>query len=112
MCRPPRSPTPRAFIPSRGQKSHYSSDNCWAKHHRDAQDQQQFLCFPANPGWFVHFLPKSELTQVDVGSHSLMPAATLNSKEVDDLVSYLLHTGDGSAKRSPAHSSRSDDHDD
>src|SRR5271156_2463815 len=43
-----------------------------------------------------HFLPKSELTRVDVGSHSLMPAATLNSKEVDDLVSYLLRTGDES----------------
>jgi putative heme-binding domain-containing protein len=59
-----------------------------------------------------HFLPKSELTQVELGSHSLMPAATLNSKEVDDLVSYLLRTGDESAKRSPTHSSRSDDHDD
>jgi cytochrome c oxidase cbb3-type subunit III len=59
-----------------------------------------------------HFLPKSELTQVDVGSHSLMPAAILNNKEVDDLVSYLLHTGDESAKRSPAHSSKADDNDD
>src|ERR1700733_3732756 len=59
-----------------------------------------------------HFVPKSELTKVDVGSHSLMPAATLNSKEVDDLVSYLLRTGDESARRSPAHSSESDDHDD
>jgi putative heme-binding domain-containing protein len=58
-----------------------------------------------------HFLPKSELTQVDVGSHSLMPAAALNNKEVDDLVSYLLRTGDESAKRSP-HSSKSDDNDD
>jgi putative heme-binding domain-containing protein len=58
-----------------------------------------------------HFLPKSELTQVDVGSHSLMPAAKLNSKEVDDVVSYLLRTGDESAKRSP-HSSKSDDNDD
>jgi cytochrome c oxidase cbb3-type subunit 3 len=59
-----------------------------------------------------HFLPKSELTQVDVGSRSLMPAASLNSKEVDDLVSYLLRTGDESAKRSPAHSSKADDNDD
>jgi cytochrome c oxidase cbb3-type subunit III len=59
-----------------------------------------------------HFLPKSELTRMDIGSHSLMPAATLNSKEVDDLVSYLLRTGDESVKRSPAHSSKSDDHDD
>ena len=38
-----------------------------------------------------HFLPKSELAQVDIGSRSLMPAAsTLDGKEVDDLVSYLL----------------------
>ena len=59
-----------------------------------------------------HFLPKSELTQVDAGSHSLMPAATLNNKEVDDLVSYLLRTGDESAKHSPSHSSKSDDNDD
>ena len=59
-----------------------------------------------------HFFSKSELTQVDAGSHSLMPAATLNSKEVDDLVSYLLRTGDESARRSPAHSSKSDDNDD
>jgi cytochrome c oxidase cbb3-type subunit III len=59
-----------------------------------------------------HFLPKSELTQVELGAHSLMPAATLNSKEVDDLVSYLLRTGDESAKQSPAHSSKSDDNDD
>jgi putative heme-binding domain-containing protein len=58
-----------------------------------------------------HFLSKSELTQVDVGSRSLMPVATLNSREVDDLVSYLLRTGNESATRSP-HSSKSDDHDD
>ena len=59
-----------------------------------------------------HFLAKSELSRVDVGSHSLMPTAALNSKEVDDLVSYLLRTGDESAKRSPAHSSKSGDNDD
>ncbi|MGB8538573.1 MAG: c-type cytochrome [Acidobacteriaceae bacterium] len=59
-----------------------------------------------------HFLPKSELTRVELGSHSLMPAATLNNKEVDDLVSYLLHTGDESAKRSPAQSSNTNDNDD
>ena len=40
-----------------------------------------------------HFLPKPELAQVDIGSRSLMPAANLNSKEVDDLVSYLLVPG-------------------
>ena len=39
-----------------------------------------------------HFLPRSELAQIDIGSRSLMPAAsTLSSKEVDDLVSYLMH---------------------
>jgi cytochrome c oxidase cbb3-type subunit III len=59
-----------------------------------------------------HFLPKSELAQVDFGSHSLMPATTLNSKEVDDLVSYLLRTGDENSKRTPAHSSKSHDYDD
>ena len=64
------------------------------------------------PDGSFHFLPKSELRQVDIGSSSLMPAATLNSKEVDDLVSYLLRTGDESSKRSPAHSSKSDDNDD
>jgi cytochrome c oxidase cbb3-type subunit III len=64
------------------------------------------------PDGSFHFLPKSELTQVELGAHSLMPAATLNSKEVDDLVSYLLRTGDESSKHSPAHSSKSDDNDD
>jgi cytochrome c oxidase cbb3-type subunit III len=59
-----------------------------------------------------HFLQKADLTQVELGSHSLMPAATLDSKEVDDLVSYLLHAGAESAKGSPEHASQSDDHDD
>lgn len=58
-----------------------------------------------------HFLPKSELAQVDFGSHSLMPASTLNGKEVDDLVSYLLNIGNENAGRSPAHSAKSDDED-
>jgi cytochrome c oxidase cbb3-type subunit III len=58
-----------------------------------------------------HFFPKSELAQVDFGSRSLMPASTLNSKEVDDLISYLLRTGDENSKRSP-HSSKSEDNDD
>ena len=45
------------------------------------------------PDGAIQFLPRSELAQVDIGSHSLMPAAsTLNGKEVDDVVSYLLHT--------------------
>jgi cytochrome c oxidase cbb3-type subunit III len=58
-----------------------------------------------------HFFPKSELAQVDFGSRSLMPASTLNSKEVDDLISYLLRTGDENSRRSP-HSSKSEDNDD
>jgi cytochrome c oxidase cbb3-type subunit III len=58
------------------------------------------------------FLPKSELAQVDFGSRSLMPAgSTLDGKEVDDLVSYLLRAGDENSRRSPAHSSKADDED-
>jgi cytochrome c oxidase cbb3-type subunit 3 len=63
------------------------------------------------PDGAFHFLPKSELAQVDVGSHSLMPASTLNGREVDDLVSYLLSTGNENARRSPAHSAKSDGED-
>jgi putative heme-binding domain-containing protein len=57
-----------------------------------------------------HFLPRSELAQIDIGSRSLMPAAsTLSGKEVDDLVSYLLHT----AAENPSYqSSKADDDDD
>jgi cytochrome c oxidase cbb3-type subunit III len=57
-----------------------------------------------------HYLPKSELAQVDFGSRSLMPASTLNSKEVDDLISYLQRTGDENSRRSP-HPSKSEDND-
>jgi cytochrome c oxidase cbb3-type subunit 3 len=56
-----------------------------------------------------HFLPKAQLAQVDIGSHSLMPASTLDGKEVDDLVSYLLKTGEENSKRSPTHSAKDDD---
>jgi cytochrome c oxidase cbb3-type subunit III len=53
-----------------------------------------------------HFLPRSELAQIDIGSRSLMPAApALSSKEVDDLVSYLLHT----AAENPQSSKADDD---
>src|ERR1700722_9318665 len=58
-----------------------------------------------------HFFPKPDLAQVDFGSRSLMPASTLSGKEVDDLVSYLLQTGQENAKQSPAHPSKSDDDD-
>ena len=41
-----------------------------------------------------HFIPRSEIAQVDFGSRSLMPAGSaLSSSEVDDLVSYLLRPG-------------------
>jgi cytochrome c oxidase cbb3-type subunit III len=50
------------------------------------------------PDGAFHYFPKSELAQADIGSRSLMPPATLSGKEVDDLVSYLLHTGDGGTK--------------
>jgi cytochrome c oxidase cbb3-type subunit 3 len=59
-----------------------------------------------------HFLQKTDLTQVDLGARSLMPASKLDSKEVDDVVSYLLHAGAENAKGSPEHASQSDDHDD
>ncbi len=56
-----------------------------------------------------HFLPKAQLAQVDIGSRSLMPASTLDGKQVDDLISYLLKTGDESSKHSPTHSAKDDD---
>jgi cytochrome c oxidase cbb3-type subunit 3 len=56
-----------------------------------------------------HFLPKAQLAQVDIGSRSLMPASTLDSKEVDDLISYLLKTGNENSKHSPTHSAKDDD---
>jgi cytochrome c oxidase cbb3-type subunit III len=64
------------------------------------------------PDGAFHFLKKTDLTQVDLGSRSLMPASKLDSKEVDDLVSYLLQAGTDNAKGSPEHASQSDDHDD
>src|SRR3984957_13138107 len=59
------------------------------------------------PDGAFHFLSKAELAQIDIGSRSLMPAAsTLGSKEVDDLVSYLLHTA---AENPSSQSSKADD---
>lgn len=59
-----------------------------------------------------HFLKKSDLAKVDLGKHSLMPSSnTLSNAEVDDLISYLLRTGDENAKRSPGHTPKSDDED-
>jgi cytochrome c oxidase cbb3-type subunit III len=62
------------------------------------------------PDGNFHYYPNAQLTKVDYATRSLMPAASLNSKEVDDLISYLLRTGDENSKRSP-HSSKSDDDD-
>jgi cytochrome c oxidase cbb3-type subunit 3 len=59
-----------------------------------------------------HFLKKSDLAKVDLGSRSLMPSGnTLSNTEVNDLISYLLRTGDENAKRSPQHAAKSDDED-
>ncbi len=60
------------------------------------------------------FFPKSQLTHIDFGSHSLMPGSygsMLNDKQINDLVSYLLHAGSENSRRSPTRSSKSDDHD-
>ena len=59
-----------------------------------------------------HFLKKSDLAKIDFGSRSLMPSGnTLSKAEVDDLISYLLRTGDENAKRSPTHAAKSEDED-
>jgi cytochrome c oxidase cbb3-type subunit 3 len=64
------------------------------------------------PDGAFHYLPNSELAHVDLYAHSLMPAgSTLSSKEVDDLVSYLLRTGDENSRHSSTHSAKSDDDD-
>lgn len=58
-----------------------------------------------------HFFQKSQLTHIDLGSYSLMPAnygATLNDEQINDLVSYLLHVGSKNSKRSPTQTSKSD----
>jgi cytochrome c oxidase cbb3-type subunit III len=42
------------------------------------------------------FFQKSDLKQIDLGSHSLMPdnyGSTLNGKELNDLISYILSVG-------------------
>src|ERR1700677_3239397 len=61
------------------------------------------------PDGAFHYLPNSKLARVDLYSSSLMPGgSTLSGKEVDDLVSYLLKTGDENNKHSPT---KSDDDD-
>jgi cytochrome c oxidase cbb3-type subunit III len=62
-----------------------------------------------------HFFQRSQLTHIDLGSHSLMPVnygSMLNGEQINDLVSYLLHVGSENSKRSPTHSSKSDRDDD
>ncbi len=62
------------------------------------------------PDGTFHYLLNSELAHVDLYSHSLMPAgSTLSSKEVDDLVSYLLQAGVENSKHTPAKSDNDDD---
>jgi cytochrome c oxidase cbb3-type subunit III len=61
-----------------------------------------------------HFFQKSGLQQIDLGAHSLMPdnyGSTLNSNELNDLISYLLSVGTESAKHVTAQpsTSRNDD---
>ncbi len=64
------------------------------------------------PDGAFHYLPNAKLARVDLYSSSLMPSgSTLGSKEVDDLVSYLLKAGDENSKHSPTHSAKSDDDD-
>ena len=64
------------------------------------------------PDGAFHYLPNSEVAHVDLYSSSLMPAgSTLSGKEVDDLVSYLLQTGEENSKGSSMHSAKSDDDD-
>jgi cytochrome c oxidase cbb3-type subunit 3 len=61
-----------------------------------------------------HFLQKSQLAHIDIGSHSLMPvnyASMLDDKQINDLVSYLLHMGSENSKGSPSQSAKSDDDD-
>ena len=61
------------------------------------------------PDGAFHYLPNSKLARVDLYSSPLMPGgSTLSGKEVDDLVSYLLKTGDENSKHSPT---KSDDDD-
>jgi cytochrome c oxidase cbb3-type subunit III len=64
------------------------------------------------PDGTFHFLPNAQLAKVDFGSRSLMPAGSaLSGKEVDDLVSYLLRTGDQNSMHSSTHAAKSDDDD-
>ena len=56
-----------------------------------------------------HYYPNADLARLDVGTRSLMPAASLNNKELDDLVSYLLQTGNEKSQQAPQNSKSDDD---
>jgi cytochrome c oxidase cbb3-type subunit III len=62
-----------------------------------------------------HFLQKSDLQEIDLGAHSLMPdnyASTLSSHELNDVISYILSIGRENASRTSQPSrSRNDDFD-
>jgi cytochrome c oxidase cbb3-type subunit III len=65
------------------------------------------------PDGAFHYLPNSELAHVDLYSHSLMPAGSgLSSKDLDDLVSYLIQAGSENSKDHPTHAKSDDDDDD
>ncbi len=60
------------------------------------------------------FFKKSDLQQIDLGSHSLMPdnyGSTLNNKELNDLISYILSVGRQNAGHAAAQPSKSHDDD-
>ncbi|MGO8718162.1 MAG: c-type cytochrome [Acidobacteriaceae bacterium] len=62
-----------------------------------------------------HFFQKSYIKQIDLSSHSLMPgdySSTLNNKQLDDLVSYLMKAGRENSTPSPMRQPRGDDEDD
>ena len=57
-----------------------------------------------------HYFPKSQLTSLDIGAHSLMPddyRSRLSDAEINDLVSYLIRIGSQTPK--PENSSSDDD---
>ncbi len=73
--------------------------------------QDNFSLSLQMPDGSYHFFAKSDLVKSDLGSRSLMPAATgLTPKEVDDLVSYLMQAGNDNSKHTP-HPAKSDDDD-
>jgi cytochrome c oxidase cbb3-type subunit 3 len=62
-----------------------------------------------------HFFQKSYVKKIDLSSHSLMPgdySSTLNNKQLDDLISYLMKAGRENAAPSPKRRSTRDDEDD